>query len=58
MKLQRLIEQYIAYQQSLGTAFLTDAMILRLSVAPSEPGHGSRTFVLGRWNRSWARPGP
>jgi site-specific recombinase XerD len=29
MKLQRLIEQYIAYQQSLGTAFLTDAMILR-----------------------------
>jgi integrase/recombinase XerD len=29
MKLQRLIEQYIAYQQSHGTAFLTDAMILR-----------------------------
>jgi site-specific recombinase XerD len=29
MNLQRLIEQYIAFQQSLGTAFLTDARILR-----------------------------
>ena len=29
MNLQSLIEQYIAFQQSLGTAFLTDAMILR-----------------------------
>lgn len=29
MNLQRLIEQYIAFQQSLGVAFLTDAGILR-----------------------------
>jgi integrase/recombinase XerD len=29
MNLQHLIEQYIAFQQSLGTAFLTDARILR-----------------------------
>jgi integrase/recombinase XerD len=29
MNLQRLIEQYIAFQQSLGTAFRTDAIILR-----------------------------
>lgn len=29
MNLQKLIEQYIDYQQSLGTAFLTDALILR-----------------------------
>ncbi len=29
MNLQRLIEQYIAFQQSLGTPFLTDASILR-----------------------------
>jgi integrase/recombinase XerD len=29
MKLQHLIEQYIAFQQALGTAFLTDARILR-----------------------------
>ena len=38
MKLQRLIEQYIAYQQSLGTAFLTDAMILRLWLRRRSPG--------------------
>jgi site-specific recombinase XerD len=29
MNLHQLIEQYIAFQQSLGTAFLTDARILR-----------------------------
>jgi integrase/recombinase XerD len=29
MNLQRLIEQYIAFQQSLGVSFLTDALILR-----------------------------
>jgi integrase/recombinase XerD len=29
MKLQCLIDRYIAFQQSLGTAFLTDAQILR-----------------------------
>ena len=29
MNLQRLIEQYIAFQQSLGTAFRTDAILLR-----------------------------
>lgn len=29
MNLQRIIEQYITFQQSLGTAFVTDARILR-----------------------------
>jgi integrase len=29
VNLRRLIEQYIAFQQSLGTAFLTDAILLR-----------------------------
>ena len=29
MNLQRLIEQYISYQQSLGSSFITDASILR-----------------------------
>ena len=58
MNLQRLIEQYISFQQSLGSSFITDAGILRAFGR----ARGPRASVAGVRVRacgcvSWAKPG-
>jgi hypothetical protein len=58
MTLQQIIEQYITFQQSLGTAFLTEARILRAFGAVAAPKHASPMCALDTWMPSWARPGP
>lgn len=57
MNLQRLIEQYISYQRSLGSSFVSDACSSGLSavLAASEPA--LPVFAFGMWMLSWAKPG-
>ena len=56
MNLQRLIEQYISYQQSLGSSFISDAAFSGLSAVPAAREPALPVFAFGMWMLSWAKP--
>ena len=57
MNLQRLIEQYISFQQSLGSSFTTDATNLRAFGRARGREPALPAFALSMWMLSWAKPG-
>ena len=57
MNLQRLIEQYISYQQSLGLSFRRRHAFSELSAVPVAHEPTLRVFGFSMWMRSWAKPG-
>ena len=57
MNLQRLIEQYISYQRSLGSSFISDAAVLRAFARSRGPRTSVGVSAFGTWMRFWAKPG-
>ena len=58
MNLQRLIEQYISYQQSLGSVIHHRMRHFSgLSAVPAAREPASPVFAFGMWMLSWAKPG-
>ena len=57
MNLQRLIEQYVSYQRSLGSSFISDAVVLRAFGRTRGLRASIAMFAFGMWMRSLAKPG-
>lgn len=57
MNLQRLVEQYISFQRSLGSVFISEAVVLRASSARVAREPAFSAFAFSTWRRFWAKSG-